>query len=103
MYVYFLQPVELQDLTGLTMYDVNHFEQEVLQQVKNDVLDNKTVVNTGEVPMMTLGVLEIEETEYERKIRTGEMTPFGSTDVSQKKSKRYIIVVMQIIAVPIKF
>lgn len=100
---YFLQPVELQDLTGLTVYDVNHFEQEVLQQVTNDVLDSKTVSNTGEVPAMTLGVLGIEETEYERKIRTGEMTPFGSTDVPQKKSKRYIIVAMQIIGVPVNF
>lgn len=81
------QPIELQDLTGLTMYDMNHFEQEVLQQVTNDVLDDKTVFNSGEFPAMTLGVLGIEETEYERKIRTGEMTPFGSTDVSQKKSR----------------
>ncbi|XP_026820566.1 DNA excision repair protein ERCC-6-like [Rhopalosiphum maidis] len=79
------QPIELQDLTGLTVYDVNHFEQEVLQQVTNEVLDNKTIYNTVEVP--TLGVLGIEETENERKIRTGEMTPFGSTDVSQKNSK----------------
>lgn len=39
---------------------------------------------------MTLGVLGLEETENERKIRTGEMTPFGSTDVSQIKTKRYI-------------
>lgn len=74
------------------MYDVNHFEQEVLQQVTNEVLDNKTACNTGEVPAITLGVLGIEETENERKIRTGEMTPFGSTDISQKKSKRYIVV-----------
>lgn len=81
----------MQDLEGLTVYDVNHFEQEVLQQVTHDVLDTKTVFNTGEVPTMTLGALGIEETEYERKIRTGEMTPFGSTDVSQKKSKRYNI------------
>jgi len=76
------------------VYDVNHFEQKVLQQVTNEVLDNKTVYNTGEGPAMTLGVLGIEETENERKIRTGEMTPFGSTDVSQKNSKRYIIVVV---------
>lgn len=84
----------MQDLAGLTVYDVNHFEQEVLQQVTNDVLDCKTVFNTSEVSTMTLGALGIEETEYERKIRTGEMTPFGSTDVSQKKSKRYNIIVM---------
>jgi len=84
----------LQDLTGLTVYDVNHFEQEVLQQVTNEVLDNKTIYNTVEIPTMTLGVLGIEETENERKIRTGEMTPFGSTDVSQKNFKRYTIVVM---------
>ncbi|XP_027841630.2 DNA excision repair protein ERCC-6-like isoform X1 [Aphis gossypii] len=81
------QPIELQDLTGLTVYDVNHFEQEVLQQVTNEVLDNKTIYNTVEIPTVTLGVLGIEETEIERKIRTGEMTPFGSTDVSQKNTK----------------
>lgn len=78
----------MQDLTGVTVYDVNHFEQEVLQQVTNEVLDNKAINNTSEVPM-TLGVLETEETENERKIRIGEMTPFGSTDVSQKNTKRY--------------
>lgn len=82
----------MQDLTGLTVYDVNDFEQKVLQQVTIDVLsDNKTVSNTSEVPMK-LGVLEIEETENERKIRTGEMTPFGSTDISQNKTKRYITI-----------
>lgn len=80
----------MQDLTGLTVYDVNHFEQELLQQVTNEVLDCKTVNDTCEV-QMTLGGLEVEETENERKIRTGEMTPFGSTDVSQKNTKRYII------------
>jgi len=83
------------------VYDVNHFEQEVLQQVTNEVLDNKTIYNTVEVP--TLGVLGIEETENERKIRTGEMTPFGSTDVSQKNSKRYTIVVIQIIDIHLIF
>lgn len=80
----------MQDLTGLTVYDVNHFEQKVLQQVTNNdvLLDNKTVSDTCEVPMK-LGNLGIEETENERKIRTGEMTPFGSTDVLQNKIKRY--------------
>jgi hypothetical protein len=39
---------------------------------------------------MTLRVLGTKETENERKIRTGEMTPFGSTDVFQMKTKRYI-------------
>lgn len=82
----------MQDLTGLIVYDVNHFEQELLQQVTNDVLDNKTVNNTCEGPM-TLNILGIEESENERKIRTGEMTPFGSTDISQNKTKRYITVV----------
>lgn len=77
----------MQDLTGLTVYDVNHFEQELLQQVTHEVLDSRTINDAHEVPM-TLGVLKIEETENERKIRTGEMTPFGSTDVSQK-TKRY--------------
>lgn len=78
----------MQDLTGVTVYDVNHFEQEVLQQVTSEVLDNKTINNTCEVPM-TLGMLGTEETENERKIRTGEMTPFGSTDVFSKNTKRY--------------
>lgn len=77
----------MQDLTGLTVYDVNHFEQELLQQVAHEVLDGKSINDTCEVPT-TLGILNIEETENERKIRTGEMTPFGSTDVSQK-TKRY--------------
>lgn len=77
----------MQDLTGLTVYDVNHFEQELLQQVAHEVLDSKSINDTCEVPT-TLGILNIEETENERKIRTGEMTPFGSTDVSQK-TKRY--------------
>lgn len=77
----------MQNLTGLAVYDVNHFEQEVLQQVTFEVLDNKTLDSTDEVPVK-LGVLGIEETENERKIRIGEMTPFGSTDVSQKKTKR---------------
>lgn len=78
----------MQDVTGLTVYDVNHFEQEILQQVTNERLDNnKTVSNTSEVPM-TLGILRLEETENERKIRTGEMTPFGSTDISQKNTNR---------------
>lgn len=81
----------MQDLTGLTIYDASHFEQEVIQQVNNEVLDCHSINNTCEVPM-TLGVLGIEETENERKIRTGEMTPFGSTDVSKKKSKRYIYI-----------
>lgn len=53
------------------------------------MLDCHSGNNTCEVPV-TLGVLGIEETENERKIRTGEMTPFGSTDVSNKNSKRYI-------------
>lgn len=75
----------MQDLRGLTVYDVNHFEQEVLQQATFEVLDNRSLNN--EVPV-ALGVLGIEETENERKIRTGEMTPFGSTDVSQEKNKR---------------
>lgn len=70
------------------MYDVNRFEQEVLEQVTNEVLGNKTVSNIRKVPM-TLGVLGFEETENERKIRTGEMTPFGSTDDSHKNLKRY--------------
>lgn len=86
----------MQDLTGLIVYDVNHFEQEVLQQVTNDVLDNKTVNNTSEVSI-TLGVLGIEETEKERKIRTGEMTPFGSTDISQNKTKRYLLIIVSFI------
>lgn len=67
------------------------FEHEILQQVNNDVLDRETVVDTCEVP--TLGVLGIKETENERKIRTGEMTPFGSTEVSQNKIKRYITLI----------
>lgn len=88
MYVYFLQPRELQDLTGLTVYDVNNFEQKVLQQVTNEV-NSKSINITHEAPM-TFGNLEIRETENDRKIRTGEMTPFGSTDVFQMKTKRYI-------------
>jgi len=56
------------------------------------VSDNKTVSNTSDVPM-TLGGLGFEETENERKIRMGEMTPFGSTDVSHKNTKRYRAVV----------
>ncbi|XP_025425310.1 DNA excision repair protein ERCC-6-like isoform X2 [Sipha flava] len=79
------QPRELQDLTGLTVYDVKHFEQEVLQQVTNEV-DSKIINNIHEIPM-TLRVLGTKETENERKIRTGEMTPFGSTDVFQMKTK----------------
>lgn len=90
MFVCFLQPKELQNLTGLTVYDVNHFEQELLQQVTSEVLDSKTVNDTRDIPM-TLGVLEIGETENERKIRTGEMTPFGSTDISEKNTKRYLL------------
>lgn len=68
---------------------MDNFEHEVLQQVTYEVLDNK-MVNTTEVPITI--VLGIDETENERKIRTGEMTPFGSTDISKKESKRYIIV-----------
>lgn len=67
---------------------MKYFEHEVIQQVNNDVLDSKTV-DTCEG--QTLGVLGIEETENERKIRTGEMTPFGSTEVSQNKTKRYVL------------
>jgi len=69
------------------VYDVNHFEQEVLQQVTHKVMDYSIDNNSSEVPM-TLGVLGIEETENECKVRTGEMTPFGATDVLQTKIKR---------------
>lgn len=75
----------MQDLTGLTVYDVNHFEQEVLQQVNLEVLDSQTITtNSSEGP----STLDVKETETERKIRIGEMTPFGSTDVLQKSTKR---------------
>lgn len=82
-----LQPVELQDLTGLSVYDVNHFELEVLHQVTFDFLETNSVNSSNEAPG-TLGVTGVEETENERKIRTGEMTPFGSTDNSQTNTKR---------------
>lgn len=82
----------MQDLPGLTVYDVKHFEHKILQQVNNDALDRETVVDTCEVPI--LGVLGIKETENERKIRTGEMTPFGSTEVSQNKTKRYVNLIL---------
>lgn len=49
------------------------------------MLDSQTVTtDTIEVPL----TLKVAETETERKIRTGEMTPFGSTDVLQKSTKR---------------
>jgi len=74
----------LQDLAGLSVYDVNHFEQEVLHQVTFDFLESNSVISSNEVP----GKLGVEETENERKIRTGEMTPFGSVDSSQTNTKR---------------
>lgn len=72
---------------------MNNFEHEVLQQVNNDVLDNK-MVNTSETPI-TL-ILGMNETENEHKIKTGEMTPFGSIDISNEKSKRYFVVLYTI-------
>lgn len=77
----------MQDLAGLSVYDVNHFEQEVLHQVTFDFLESNSVISSNEVPG-TLGVTGVEETENERKIRTGEMTPFGSIDSSQANTKR---------------
>ncbi|XP_050419856.1 DNA excision repair protein ERCC-6-like [Adelges cooleyi] len=81
------QPKELQDLRGLVVYNVNDFEQGVLQQVADcDVLDSRTIENNYD-GTKTLGGLGIEETENERKIRLGEMTPFGTVDSLHESAK----------------
>lgn len=49
------------------------------------MLDNQSITTDTSVIPLTLGAAE---TDTERKIRTGEMTPFGSTDVLQKNTKR---------------
>lgn len=72
------QASELHGLQGLSVYDQATLEAGILQQV-DEALDQE--LEPGECPGAT--VLELEEgqdeTEMERRIRLGEMTPFGST------------------------
>ncbi|XP_050540454.1 DNA excision repair protein ERCC-6-like [Daktulosphaira vitifoliae] len=72
------QPKELQDLKGLVAYNVNEFEHSILKQVANNDVKNIEITEKN-----TIGALVLKETENERKIRIGEMTPFGTVDTPE--------------------
>ncbi|XP_022193380.2 LOW QUALITY PROTEIN: DNA excision repair protein ERCC-6 [Nilaparvata lugens] len=93
------QASELQGLEGLSVYKQETLEAEILKQVDNaltggnqtDEIDHGPGVGVGvdgaEVSFPLLDMGRSGETEMERSIRLGEMTPFGTTLLDQK-SKR---------------
>lgn len=89
---------ELNEIEGLTVCDQNVVEREILRHM-NDVC--KEDLEEGELqdeqkessknetgPIMFVNDTA-NETESERKIRLGEMTPFGSILQSNSNSQRY--------------
>lgn len=105
------QALELQKIDGLSVYSQEIFEAAVIQQVddaleqkigniNNQYVENKSYIDegyeNGNVEETEKQKLEEEkegindddddemETEMERRIRLGEMTPFGTTLITDK-------------------
>lgn len=68
---------------------MNEFEQAILKQVANSDVKIGEVTEKN-VTKNTIGAIIFEETENERKIRIGEMTPFGTVDTLEN-IERYSI------------
>lgn len=110
MWKNFLQDNELLDL-NIEVYEQDILEKGILNQVdeafkkelerkqkKQEIRDAKRIKKAEEnakadknavdkpVHSTNVGLVQLEETERERKIRMGEMTPFG-TFVSAKSSE----------------
>lgn len=84
------QASELQSIDGLSVYDQDKFEAGVLQQVDKALIeisddDSESVPNVAQPEEGCDG-----ETERERKIRLGEMTPFGTTLPMNATSSRCV-------------
>uniref|UniRef100_A0A1B6DRP9 DNA excision repair protein ERCC-6 n=2 Tax=Clastoptera arizonana TaxID=38151 RepID=A0A1B6DRP9_9HEMI len=84
------QAAELQFIEGLVVYDQDKFEAGVLEQVENALEEqNKYDVSCKDVAeSATLFLDAQEETQRERYIRFGEMTPFGSTPNADNHSRK---------------
>lgn len=67
----------MQNLDGLSVYDQATLEAGILRQVDQALEDELETPDHLESGMLLEP--EDEETEMERQIRLGEMTPFGTT------------------------
>ncbi|RZF48893.1 hypothetical protein LSTR_LSTR003273 [Laodelphax striatellus] len=89
------QASELQGLEGLSVYNQETFEAAILKQVDNaltggsqtDEVDQQTEDAENEASFPLLDIGRSGETDMERSIRLGEMTPFGTT-LQDQTSKR---------------